>query len=127
MLAGSSLVAYVGVASLDRARDFYGDVLGLALADERPFALVAHVGGTMLRITAVEQAPALPFTVLGWAVADIDAAVDDLAGRGVRFTRYEGMDQDDRGVWTAPGGARVAWFLDPDGNNLALSQHPPTL
>ncbi len=124
MLATNALVAFVGVSNLDRAQHFYGDVLGLELRDERPFALVADVAGTMLRITAVEQAPALPFTVLGWEVADVDAAVDELSGRGVRFTRYEGMDQDERGVWAAPGGARVAWFLDPDGNNLSLSQHP---
>jgi catechol 2,3-dioxygenase-like lactoylglutathione lyase family enzyme len=124
MLAESGLMGFVGVSDLDRAREFYGDVLGLELRDERPFALVAGLGGAMLRITAVETPAAAPYTVLGWAVPDIEAAVDGLAGRGVAFTRYDGMGQDDRGIWTAPGGARIAWFLDPDRNNLSLTQFP---
>jgi catechol 2,3-dioxygenase-like lactoylglutathione lyase family enzyme len=116
------LMGFVGVSDLDAAPRFYGDVLGLELQDERPFALVADIEGTMLRITAVDVPAAAPYTVLGWAVDDIAAAVDELAGRGVTFTRYEGMGQDDRGVWTAPGGAKIAWFLDPDGNNLSLAE-----
>jgi catechol 2,3-dioxygenase-like lactoylglutathione lyase family enzyme len=125
MLEHSSLIGFVGVTDLDQARQFYGETLGLPLRDESPFALVADAGGTMLRITAVDQPAAAPYTVLGWAVADIAAAVDELAARGIRFTRYDGMQQDDRGVWTAPGGARIAWFLDPDGNNLSLTQFTP--
>jgi catechol 2,3-dioxygenase-like lactoylglutathione lyase family enzyme len=120
-----ALTAFLGVSDLDAAQEFYGDVLGLELRDERPFALVADVGGTMLRITAVPEPAAAPYTVLGWTVRDIAAAVDELAARGVRFTRYEGVDQDDRGIWTAPGGARVAWFLDPDRNNLSLHEFTP--
>jgi catechol 2,3-dioxygenase-like lactoylglutathione lyase family enzyme len=115
-------MGFVGVSDLDAARTFYGDVLGLDLRDERPFALVADVDGTMLRITAVDVAAAAPYTVLGWAVGDIAATVDELAGRGVTFTRYDGMGQDERGIWTAPGGAKIAWFLDPDGNNLSLTE-----
>jgi catechol 2,3-dioxygenase-like lactoylglutathione lyase family enzyme len=115
-------MGFVGVSDLDAAQRFYGDVLGLELRDERPFALVAAVGGTMLRITAVGEPAAVPYTVLGWAVGDVAATVDELAWRGVTFTRYEGMGQDDRGIWTAPGGARIAWFLDPDRNNLSLTE-----
>lgn len=118
------LMGFVGVSDLDTAQHFYGEVLGLELADERPFALVGDVGGAMLRITEVPEPAAAPYTVLGWSVPDIAAAVDALAARGVTFTRYEFMDQDERGVWTAPGGARIAWFLDPDGNNLSLAEHP---
>jgi catechol 2,3-dioxygenase-like lactoylglutathione lyase family enzyme len=118
------VVAFVGVTDLERAERFYGAVLGLPLRDERPFALVADVGGSALRITRVEALDPAPYTVLGWNVADIEAAVDDLAGRGVTFNRYDGMAQDGRGIWTSPSGARVAWFLDPDGNNLSLTQHP---
>jgi catechol 2,3-dioxygenase-like lactoylglutathione lyase family enzyme len=125
MLEHSSLIGFVGVTDLGRARQFYGQTLGLPLRDESPFALVADASGTMLRITAVEQPAAAPYTVLGWAVAAIAAAIDELAARGVRFTRYHGMQQDDRGVWTAPGGAKIAWFPDPDGNNLSLTQFPP--
>ena len=122
MLGSSALMAFVGVADLDRAREFYGGALGLELRDERPYALVADVSGTMLRITAVDRPSAAPYTVLGWAVSDIDAAVDRLTARGVVFTRYEGMGQDGRGIWTSPGGARIAWFRDPDDNNLSLTR-----
>jgi catechol 2,3-dioxygenase-like lactoylglutathione lyase family enzyme len=81
MLEHSSLIGFVGVTDLDQARQFYGETLGLPLRDESPFALVADAGGTMLRITAVDQPAAAPYTVLGWAVADIAAAVDELAAR----------------------------------------------
>jgi predicted enzyme related to lactoylglutathione lyase len=124
MLGDSALVAFVGISDLGRARAFYGDVLGLELRDEAPYALVAEVAGTMLRITAVGGPVAAPYTVLGWRVTDIGQHVTDLAAKGVRFNRYEGMDQDERGVWTAPGGARIAWFPDPDGNNLSLTEMP---
>lgn len=124
MLQSSPLVGFVGVSDLDQAREFYGGLLGLDLADESPYALVAHVGGTMLRITAVTEPSHSAYTVLGWAVSDIAAAVDTLDARGLTFTHYEGMTQDPRGVWTAPSGAKIAWFLDPDGNNLSLTQFP---
>jgi catechol 2,3-dioxygenase-like lactoylglutathione lyase family enzyme len=122
MLSKSSLMGFVGVSDLGQAQRFYGGTLGLELRDESPYALVADVDGTMLRITAVGEPDPRPYTVLGWAVPDIAASVDDLAGRGVVFTRYEGMGQDDRGVWTSPSGAKIAWFLDPDGNNLSLTE-----
>jgi catechol 2,3-dioxygenase-like lactoylglutathione lyase family enzyme len=119
-LAVARQVGFVGVTDLDAAQRFYGDVLGLVLEDARPFALVAGTGMTQLRITLVDEVRAAPYTVLGWAVDDLDAEIDRLADNGVAFTRYDGMEQDDRGVWTAPSGARIAWFLDPDGNNLSL-------
>jgi catechol 2,3-dioxygenase-like lactoylglutathione lyase family enzyme len=122
MTWADSIVAFVGVSDLDRAARFYGTTLGLHLDEQRPFALVATVGGTRLWITEVEQVRAAPYTVLGWAVSDIGATVDLLGSRGVEFTRYEGVDQDHRGIWTAPGGSRIAWFLDPDGNNLSVTQ-----
>jgi catechol 2,3-dioxygenase-like lactoylglutathione lyase family enzyme len=118
-------MGFVGVSDLDAAQHFYGEVLGLALKDERPFALVGDVGGTMLRITEVPEPAAAPYTVLGWSVPDIAATVDELTARGVVFTRYDFMDQDERGIWTAPGGARIAWFLDPDRNNLSLTEFAP--
>jgi catechol 2,3-dioxygenase-like lactoylglutathione lyase family enzyme len=124
MTWAGSIVAFVGVSDLDVAERFYGETLGLDLDDQRPFSLVATVGTTSLRITAVEQVLAAPYTVLGWNVPDIEAAVDLLTLRGVEFTRYEGFEQDSRGIWTAPSGARIVWFLDPDGNNLSVSQLP---
>jgi catechol 2,3-dioxygenase-like lactoylglutathione lyase family enzyme len=122
MTWAGSTVAFVGVSDLDVAERFYGETLGLDLDDQWPFSLVATVGETSLRITLVEQVQAAPYTVLGWNVPDVEATVDLLAPRGVTFTRYEGFGQDERGIWTAPSGARVAWFLDPDGNNLSVTQ-----
>src|SRR4051794_38516052 len=119
-LREASIVSFVGVSDLDAAQQFYGGVLGLALADQRPFALVADTGPTQLRITLVGEVRAAPYTVLGWQVPDLEGEIDRLVGAGVAFNRYDGMEQDDRGIWTAPGGARVAWFHDPDGNNLSL-------
>jgi catechol 2,3-dioxygenase-like lactoylglutathione lyase family enzyme len=121
-MIGATLIGFVGVSDLDHAQQFYGDTLGLRLVDERPFALVADVAGTMLRITVVGEVAPVPYTVLGWSVRDIEGTIGGLVDRGVTFTRYQGMDQDERGVWTAPDGSRVAWFLDPDGNNLSLTE-----
>jgi catechol 2,3-dioxygenase-like lactoylglutathione lyase family enzyme len=120
----AAVIAFVGVSDLDRAEEFYAERVGLALIDERPHALVALHGDTMLRITAVGSIAPAPHTVAGWQVDDIEATVDELAGRGVVFTAYDGMGQDRRGIWSAPGGARVAWFNDPDGNVLSVSQLP---
>lgn len=120
MLTHARQVAFVGVSDLDSAQHFYGTVLGLDLLDARPFALVHDAPASQLRITAVPEVMAAPYTVLGWNVMDLEAEVDRLGAAGVTFNRYEGMVQDDRGIWTAPDGARVAWFHDPDGNNLSL-------
>jgi catechol 2,3-dioxygenase-like lactoylglutathione lyase family enzyme len=87
-----------------------------------PFAAMFRSGTGALRVTLVERVQAAGYTVLGWLVTDIDAAVAQLADRGVALLRYEGMAQDARGVWSAPGGAKVAWFHDPDGNVLSLTQ-----
>jgi predicted enzyme related to lactoylglutathione lyase len=122
MLGSSDLVAFAATADLGRARAFYEGVLGLPVTSHDEFACVFDAHGTMLRVTAVPQVLLAGYTVLGWRVADIGAAVRGLAGRGVAFTRDDGMDQDEDGVWTAPGGGRVAWFTDPDGNTLSLTQ-----
>ena len=119
-LGDARIVSFVGVSDLDMAERFYGGVLGLSLDDVRPFALVADTGASQLRITAVGDVHAAPHTVLGWQVDDIEVTVDELVANGVQFSRYDGLEQDDRGIWTAPGGARIAWFRDPDGNTLSL-------
>ena len=122
-LASSSLVAFVGVCDPDRARRFYRDTLGLRLlSEELPFALVFDVQGTMLRVTVVPEVKPAKFTVLGWKVPDIQAAVSSLDKEGVEFQRYAGLQQDGLGIWTSPNGARVAWFHDPDGNILSVTQ-----
>ena len=79
-------------------------------------------GGTTLRVTKVDGFTPHPFTVLGWVVPDIAGTLDALAQRGVAALRYPGVSQDDRGIWTTPGGDQVAWFCDPDGNTLSLTQ-----
>jgi predicted enzyme related to lactoylglutathione lyase len=122
MLGSNKLVAFVATADGNRARQFYGEVLGLEVMSDDPYAVVCDAGGTLLRIQKVGSLHAQGFTVLGWEVADIHAAVDGLAKRGVTFELYAGMGQDERGIWKAPSGARVAWFKDPDGNTLSLTQ-----
>ena len=122
-LASSSLVAFVGVCDPDCAKRFYRDTLGLRLvSEELPFALVFDVQGTMLRVTVVPEVKPAKFTVLGWQVPDIQAAVSSLENAGVEFQRYAGLPQDGLGIWTSPNGARVAWFHDPDGNILSVTQ-----
>ena len=122
MLESSDVVAFAATTDLSRARAFYEQCLGLPLTEQTDFACVFDANGTMLRVTAVAEVPRAGYTVLGWRVADIAAAARDLATRGVVFIRYDGMDQDDNGVWTTPGGDKVAWFADPDGNILSLTQ-----
>jgi catechol 2,3-dioxygenase-like lactoylglutathione lyase family enzyme len=116
------LIAFVPTTDLARARAFYADILGLRVADESPFACVFDANGTMLRLTPVRKISPVRYTVLGWGVDDIASNVNGLAGLGVAFVRYRGMEIDDAGIWTAPGGDRVAWFEDPDGNLLSVTQ-----
>jgi catechol 2,3-dioxygenase-like lactoylglutathione lyase family enzyme len=122
MDSSAKIVAFVGTRNPQRAKDFYRDALGLNLVSEDPFALVFDVNGTMLRVTPVPQLTPAKFTVLGWAVGDIEATVKQLQEAGVVFERYD-FPQDELGIWTAPGGAKIAWFKDPDGNVLSVSQH----
>jgi catechol 2,3-dioxygenase-like lactoylglutathione lyase family enzyme len=122
MLGSARVVAFVAVSDPARARAFYGEVLGLRIVEESPFAVVADAGGTMLRLTPVGAPVVAPYTVLGWDVPDIAAAVRELRRRGVGFLHPEGLEQDELGIWTAPGGARIAWFHDPDGHTLSLTQ-----
>jgi catechol 2,3-dioxygenase-like lactoylglutathione lyase family enzyme len=124
MLGSSELVAFVATTDVDRARAFYRDTLGLALVEETPFALAFDAHGTQLRVTPVGEIKLAPYTVLGWVVDDIGATVRALDTAGVHFERFPGMEQDDIGVWESPSGARVAWFADPDGNVLSVSQAP---
>ena len=124
-LRDASIVAFVPTTDLARARDFYGGVLGLTVEETNDFACVLRGGGTMLRVTTVDSFTPHPFTVLGWSVDDLAATMSTLTAAGVTFNRYDGMGQDEAGVWTAPSGARIAWFPDPDGNVLSLtSLHP---
>ena len=122
MLDTADLIAFAATTDLDRARVFYEQVLGLPVTEQTDLACVFDANGTMLRVTAVPEVARAGYTVLGWRVADITAAARELSARGVTFLRFDGMDQDADGVWTSPGGGRIAWFADPDGNTLSLTQ-----
>ncbi len=116
------LVAFVPSTNLDLAREFYRDILELPLVSSDDYAVVLSSGSTHVRVTAVPNFAPHPFTVLGWVVTDIGDTIASLAERGVEFLRFDGMEQDDSGVWVAPGGAQIAWFCDPDDNILSITQ-----
>jgi len=124
VLTAAPIVAFAATTDLARSHAFYGGALGPRHVDTTAFANVYDAHGTSLRVTLVERVAAAPYTVLGWCVPDVRAAVEGLEARGVAFERFDGVAQDDAGVWTAPGGARIAWFRDPDGNVLSLTQPP---
>jgi catechol 2,3-dioxygenase-like lactoylglutathione lyase family enzyme len=115
-------VLFLATANAEQSRVFYERMLGLAFVADEPPALVFRVGESMLRIQKVAQVHTAPYTALGWAVSNIRQTVHDLRGAGVVFQRYEGMNQDGDGIWAAPSGALVAWFRDPDGHVLSLTQ-----
>jgi catechol 2,3-dioxygenase-like lactoylglutathione lyase family enzyme len=116
-------VLFLATSNAERSRAFYERVLGLAFEADEPYALVFRVGHSMLRIQKVDRVPKVGYTMLGWAVPDICATVRRLSEAGVAFQRYDGLAQDDDGIWRSPGGALVAWFQDPDGNTLSLTQY----
>ena len=124
MLKSRPIVAFVATTDPKRAKTFYARTLGLRLVSEDGFALAFDAGGTMLRVAIVPTLQPTGYTILGWIVPDIAKAARGLAKRGVAFQRYEGMPQDDLGIWTSPSGARVAWFTDPDTNTLSLTELP---
>ena len=122
MLRSADVMAFVCTTDPARARHFYGEVLGLAMKADEEFALVFEANGTMLRVQKVKEVPPPRATVLGWKVEDIEAAAQRLTRKGVEFMRVDGLPQDEIGIWTAPDGTKVAWFKDPDGNILSLTE-----
>jgi hypothetical protein len=96
--------------------------LGLELVAEDDYALEFDSNGTPLRITIVPSLTPHPFTILGWSVNDIVSEITQLNNKKVFFERYEFLEQDKLGIWTSPNGAKVAWFKDPDGNILSLTE-----
>ena len=122
MLGTYPVFGFVATTDAQRARTFYEQVLGLRFVEDTPFVQVFDANGIMIRVTPVPGHKPLPHTVLGWRVPDIDAAARALAEKGVVFERFPGMTQDALGIWTSPDGNRVAWFKDPDGNLLSLTQ-----
>ena len=124
MLANSSLIAFGVTTDAKRARAFYEGTLGLRFISEDEFAIVYDVNGVSLRIQKVGRCVPQPFTVLGWSVASIDGIVTRLMDKGVKLERYPSLEQDGRGIWQSPSGAKIAWLKDPDGNILSLTEPP---
>lgn len=124
MLGNKDVVAFLPTLDFDRARAFYVDTLGLRFVENDGFAMVLDANGTTIRVAKVQSdfKPAV-FTILGWEVSEIEKVVAAMTAKGVVFERYGFFVQDALGIWAAPGGAKVAWFKDPDGNTLSVSQH----
>ena len=124
-LSKYNIIGFVTIVDVDRAKEFYGGKLGLRLvSEEPPFALVFEANGIMLRLGMGKELPPSRGTVLGWEVPDAVAAVKELMQAGIQFERYDFVKQDELGIWTTPTGSKVAWFKDPDGNILGISEHP---
>ncbi len=123
-LGSARLVGFGAITDAARAKQFYVDALGLTTRHEDDFALVLDANGVELRLQKVPAITPSGFTTLGWEVRELDGVLDLLIARGVAMERYSWLTQDSRGVWLAPGGARVAWFKDPDGNLLSVAQYP---
>jgi len=122
MLGSTKIMAFVPTADPHRARTFYEHTLGLRFISEDQFAVVFDADGVMLRVTMVPEFKPRSFTILGWQVDDIEGAISALLESGVAFEHYGFPGQSERGIWDSPSGARVAWFKDPDGNVLSLTQ-----
>ncbi len=123
MLGSKGIVAFIPTRDAKKAKQFYQETLGLRLLSEDQFAVVFDANGIMLRVTPAPEFKPHPFTVLGWQVSAIEEVVSGLQKKGVVFEKYGFMKQDELGIWSAPGGTKVAWFKDPDGNLLSVSQH----
>lgn len=119
-------ISFIATAGSEDSRYFYETTLGLECLSDDPYALVFDLGSSTLRIQKVESVPEVNYTVLGWQVANIRECVTALAQKNVRFEQFPSLPQDDSGIWSAPGGALVAWFTDPDGNTLSLTELPTT-
>lgn len=123
MLAAGQIVGFVPTLDSLKARGFYEDQLGFQFVSDDQFALVMKAGSTSIRIAKAKNFTPAPYTVMGGEVAEIEAVVRWLTQRGVVFEKYPFVQDRDLGIWTTPGGDKVAWFKDPDGNVLSVSQH----
>jgi len=123
MLSSSRMIGFVPTTDSKRARDFYEHKLGFQFVSDDAFALVMRAGDTMIRVAKVKEFTSPAYTVLGWEVQDIKAIVSWLKERGVVFEKYPFIQDQELGIWKAPTGDQVAWFKDPDGNVLSVSQH----
>lgn len=122
-LASSPTSFFIATTDGARAKKFYEDILGLTCTEDSDFAVVFALANAELRISKVQSFTPFPWTVLDWQVGDISNVMQGLERHGVNFLQFEEMEQDERGIWTVPGTSiRIAWFKDPDGNVLSISQ-----
>ena len=127
MLEDKNLKAFIPTVEPEKAKNFYTNVLGLKLTSEDNYGMEFTTNGALLRITIVNKLTPHPFTVLGWDVDNLPSMILSLVKAGVEFERYNFLEQDDLGIWMAPGGVKVAWFKDPDGNLLSLTEYVNSL
>jgi catechol 2,3-dioxygenase-like lactoylglutathione lyase family enzyme len=123
MLGSTNIVAFVPITDTAKARAFYEGVLGLRFVKDDGFAMVLDANGIMVRAAKMKEVNPAEFTILGWQVTDIENVVRSLQKEGVHFEIFGFFKQDELGIWTAPTGDKIAWFKDPDGNTLSVSQH----
>ena len=123
MLGSTNIVAFVPTKDAVKARAFYEGVLGLRFVNDDGFAMVLDANGIMIRVAKAGEFTPAQFTILGWQVTGSEKVVAGLQARGVKFEIFGFFKQDDLGIWTAPTGDKVAWFKDPDGNILSVSEH----
>ena len=121
MLGNSDIMTFLTTAQPERSKEFYEKTLGLTFRVDDGFGLVFDANGITLRIAKMPTVKPAPFTVLGWKVENLTAKMDELSEKGITFERFEGLQQDEHGICTFPGGAKVVWFKDPDGNMLSLT------
>lgn len=123
MLGSTNIVTFVPIKDAEKARAFYEGVLGLRFVKDDGFALVLEANGIMLRAVKMKEFTPAHFTILGWEVSGIENVVRGLQNKGVHFEIFGFFKQDELGIWTSPTGDKVAWFKDPDGNTLSVSEH----
>ena len=121
VLASAKPGAFLCTRDRAAAKAFYGGTLGFPMTHEDDYAVVFDLNGTVLRISPLKDFTAQPFTVLGWHVEDVPVTVKALTQAGVAFARFDGLEQDGLGIWSPGGDIKVAWFKDPDGNILSVS------
>jgi catechol 2,3-dioxygenase-like lactoylglutathione lyase family enzyme len=128
MLSKSKAYSGFAIGDVDKAKEFYGETLGLdveVLDEENGLLQINHAGDRATLAYQKDDLETGNYTILNFPVDDIDKAVDELSGRGVSFERYEGADQDEKGVFrglASDQGPDIAWFKDPSGHILAVMQ-----
>lgn len=122
MLSNATIKTFVPTVKPQEAKAFYQGILGFKLLNEDNYALEFDAGSVLLRVIIVPELKPQTFTILGWNVKNIEAIIRSLNEKGVICEKYEFMQQDGLGIWTSPNGSKVAWFKDPDGNVLSLTE-----